>query len=435
MPRRLTRDEAIKRLPENIELLGEYINSKTATEFRCKVCGYEWLSKYENVVHTKYCPKCADVVVASKRTLSYDDIKDRIPQNIKIVGKYKNTKTQVSVQCQTCGGIWDARPYNLFNNSGCPYCYGKKAYPGETDIATTRPDIAKLFKNENETHKYTAYSSHSVDFICPDCGNVINNVISNVSLHGLSCPRCSDGVSFPNKFVRNILSQLKIDYIPEFKIADRFFDNYFKYNGTEYLIEVDGLQHYKTDGLYSENIQGNDEYKDTLARTNGYQLIRIDARESSVDYIKQSIQGSELSSIFDLSTIDWLIAGVVASSSYVKIVADMWNSRRNNETLGEIARSLKVGDTSIRHWIAKAVELGLCEYDPKEESRRIRDHNHQKKRRSVYCEELDMVFDSCVEAGDYIGVTASNVIGVCRGRYHTSKGYHFRYLTDNDLAG
>lgn len=49
-------------------------------------------------------------------------------------------------------------------------------------------------------------------------------------------------------------------------------------------------------------------------------------------------------------------------------------------------------------------------------------------RSRVYCKELDMIFDTCKEAGEYIDISAQSIMKNCQGRTKTCKGLHFYYL-------
>lgn len=51
-------------------------------------------------------------------------------------------------------------------------------------------------------------------------------------------------------------------------------------------------------------------------------------------------------------------------------------------------------------------------------------------KRKVYCEELDMLFESVQECGRYIGAPATNISKVCGGKGKTVKGYHLKYYDD-----
>ena len=57
----------------------------------------------------------------------------------------------------------------------------------------------------------------------------------------------------------------------------------------------------------------------------------------------------------------------------------------------------------------------------------IRASSHK---RPVYCEELNMVFESVQECGRELGIPATNITKLCKGRGETLKGYHFKYCDD-----
>lgn len=57
----------------------------------------------------------------------------------------------------------------------------------------------------------------------------------------------------------------------------------------------------------------------------------------------------------------------------------------------------------------------------------IRKASHKKP---VYCEELDKVFESVQECGRQLGIPATSISKLCKGRGKTLKGYHLRYYDD-----
>ena len=63
-----------------------------------------------------------------------------------------------------------------------------------------------------------------------------------------------------------------------------------------------------------------------------------------------------------------------------------------------------------------------------EEKKQILKEKSHKK--SVYCEELDKIFESVQECGRQLGIPATNISKLCNGRGKTLKGYHLRYYND-----
>ena len=51
-------------------------------------------------------------------------------------------------------------------------------------------------------------------------------------------------------------------------------------------------------------------------------------------------------------------------------------------------------------------------------------------KKKVYCEELDKVFDSVQQCGKELGIPATNISKLCKGRGKTLKGYHLKYYDD-----
>lgn len=50
----------------------------------------------------------------------------------------------------------------------------------------------------------------------------------------------------------------------------------------------------------------------------------------------------------------------------------------------------------------------------------------------VYCVELDMYFETIIEASEYISRDKSNISSVLRGKQKTAGGYHWIYAEDRD---
>lgn len=59
---------------------------------------------------------------------------------------------------------------------------------------------------------------------------------------------------------------------------------------------------------------------------------------------------------------------------------------------------------------------------------------HNKIKRAVYCEELDTIYESVQECGRQLGIPATSISKVCRGRGKTVKGYHLKYYNDTIKA-
>ena len=86
-------------------------------------------------------------------------------------------------------------------DSGCPYCAGKKIWPGENDLASQRPDLTVQWdfaKNGTLTPNQIAVGSHKeVWWICEKGHEWRAIVKSRVS--GCGCPVCTNRVLSPGE--------------------------------------------------------------------------------------------------------------------------------------------------------------------------------------------------------------------------------------------
>jgi hypothetical protein len=354
-------------------------------------------------------------------------------------GQYINCNNKVQIECDK-GHIWDANPKPLWNGVRCPFCTGQRAIVGETDLWTVRPDIAKLLKNPNEGYQYCRSSHHKTVFVCPDCMNENTKRIDDVCRCGFSCSFCSDGVSFPNKFGRAFLQQLPIEnhiceYQPNWAIPYRY-DNYFMYNGNEYILEMDGAFHYKEVDCHDrtlEQLQEIDRMKTHMAIIHGIHVVRIECIKTNCDYIKKNILLSELSDIFDLSDIDWRLCDAKAQNNLIKEACEVYMSGIHD--LYGIAKMLHIHRETAYRYLKKGTQFGWCNYNPNQAKELAR----QKSSKRVEIVDDNghtlAIFDSLRSCEremknmyDII-VFSRNIARSCK-THRPYKGFNFRFASE-----
>ena len=102
--------------------------------------------------------------------------------------KKMNTQKGYKFKCVKDGYIDYTTEYNLKNRHGCPVCNKQIAMKGYNDIYTTNPDFAKLLEDPEDGYYHTIHSNAIVNFICPQCGKVIEDKkIHDVYRSGLFC--------------------------------------------------------------------------------------------------------------------------------------------------------------------------------------------------------------------------------------------------------
>lgn len=298
--------------------------------------------------------------------------------DIEIVGQYMGFREPIECHCNIHDINWESFPTDLCNDSGCFYCNGKKnsrkkwkreIIVGLNDMWTTRPDVASMLQDPEDGYKYSFGSNEKTWFVCPDCKTPAFKTINNVSSYGLCCQHCSDHISYPNKFSRALLDQLPIDgydceYQPKWA-EPYYYDNHFWYDGTEYILEMDGHFHFR-EGTFSRNTleqtQERDRIKNELALQHNIHIIRIDCIKSDMNYIKSNMLNSELNVVFDLSDIDWELCEQKAQKNVLKEACKLYMTRMYNcINIGEI---LHINQSTVRRYLIKGAKYGWCDYSP-----------------------------------------------------------------------
>lgn len=61
--------------------------------------------------------------------------------------------------------------------------------------------------------------------------------------------------------------------------------------------------------------------------------------------------------------------------------------------------------------------------------------SHRRNRCSVYCVELDRVFNDATDAGKELNLDSSAILKCCRGERHTCGGYHWEFINlENNIS-
>ena len=101
------------------------------------------------------------------------------------------------------GHEWQAMVYaRTQNGTSCPYCSGRNAIPGETDLITKYPDIARQWDYEKngdlDPRNVTAGSNKKVWWRC-DKGHSWQVMVNSRTQSGSGCPYCSGYMAIPGE--------------------------------------------------------------------------------------------------------------------------------------------------------------------------------------------------------------------------------------------
>lgn len=195
------------------------IGSGKKAWWRCKE-GHEWFAP---VYHRKDhgCKKCGDTFrkvppVPLEKSLAF------LRPEIASQWDYeKNTLTPEQVYAQSgkeahwvCkkGHQWSTPIQWRYQGNGCPYCSGYYPVPGETDLASLRPDIAAQWSSKNTLSPAEVLpSSHKVAlWVCSKGDEWYAPIYSRTA--GSGCPVCTNILILPD---RNDLASLRPDLAAE----------------------------------------------------------------------------------------------------------------------------------------------------------------------------------------------------------------------------
>ena len=318
--------------------------------------------------------KVGDIVKGRLHDIRIIDCEIRSNKKINKGTLVNNNEKWYRGECQDCGydEIWfrEDRPNKWI---GCPCCNGHVLVVGKNDLATTNPEVLNVLTNPQEAYKHTRGEHIWLNTTYPLCGFQKDVYIINLALGKYVCNNCSDGISYPEKFLINMLDQLKVDYIYQFSRTQIEWCGKYKYDfwlrNNNTIVEINGLQHYQDNNISKKkDVQENDRLKYNLAIDNGInEYIVIDARYSNKDYIRTSIEQSKLAQMFDLSKVNWDICELNACKSYVVYTCDRWNE---GISVQQIAHELRLSPTCIRTYLRKLQHTNLVNDYTSGESRR-----------------------------------------------------------------
>lgn len=417
------------------------------------------VSYYGNIktINTSNLIRCAigDIVGKFNRryVLDIGEILKTENINIIILDRFmKNGRKHYKYKCNICGYISDVVEYSLLReNRHCPCCTNKVTVKGYNDIFTTHFDYVKYFKNIDEAYKYTYSSCKSILAKCPICGYIKSMKIYKLINNGFSCDKCSDGISYPNKFMFNLLNEItNRGLINGFKSEVLYDWCVFKdENGNDrkgiydfvieekkLIIEMDGAFHYYENKFTCGN-KFIDSEKNRLANSNHYQIIRINCNYKNIEdrfsFIKSNVLSSELSRIIKLDDIDWDYINKQALNSDIDKAVKLWNDGvKSPKKIGEM---LCHDRSTIRKYLKIGANIGMCNYSSdlsNEYNNKKRDRGAFKK--SIICLNNNQIFTSAIEVKKYLNsiniMSSEKSIQRCCRNKSTYKGYIFRY-TDN----
>ena len=131
MPEKYTKEKIINKIREkhgdNIEIvdINELENCQSKVRFKCRKCGYVWITRPYSIIAGHGCRRCYDKRNSERRIIPLDIINDKIVKNgsnVQIIQDYIDTKHYAKAKCNLCGNVWKTSPRDLIRGHSCPMC-------------------------------------------------------------------------------------------------------------------------------------------------------------------------------------------------------------------------------------------------------------------------------------------------------------------------
>lgn len=338
---------------------------------------------------------------------------------------------------------------NFLKGKRCTYCGNRKTHYFDS-LGFLYHDIAKMIVEDErngltweDTYSIAPKSNKSFYFKCSNCGVEKNKklTINQITYYDLSCEFCSDGISIPEKFISNMLKQLNIDFITQYKFSwssNRRYDFYIP--SLNMIIETHGAQHYKdinwkTRSLEDEQI--NDKYKRKLALDNGVEkYIIINCSKSTFEWLKEN-SIKEFKHIFNLNNIKWQEIWQDCQKSKCVQAWDLWNKGTD---VFEISQVLNVSIPTIQRYLKEGNKTQNVTYGGEkyriEQCKKKNSGKNAYNSKSIICLTTKRIFYTITEASKYFKISDSIIIRCCKGKSKSAGKYNgeklvWRYITWN----
>ena len=402
--------------------------------YKCRKCGKiqakrqhdfnKNIFRCENKCHIIERETKNPIRIANNKRWEY--IRDLTSEEYQAIGVKTTTRTCL-YKCKKCGETRTMK-HNLLGTKEvdcCNDCHTRRTTKNNC-LATTHSHLVNYFVNIEDTYNYKAASSRTVKLRCPDCGHEKTKMIKEFVENGISCPYCSDGISYPEKYMANLFRQIGADFVTQFTLDEGKHRYDFLVN--EIIVEVHGGQHYKEgyriDSRSLKEERENDMFKYDLAVLNGYEYkktyIIIDARNSESNWIKQSVIKSGLLQLLGCSAdeLDWIEVEKGARSSLVKKVCDYYNEC---EVATKVVKKFNLSRPTVQKYLMIGNDLGWCVYVPKKHQTKTVKGVHIVSKETV-------IFSSLSEAEKTTKIARQSIRACCNGKSKTAGGYVWSYI-------
>lgn len=241
---------------------------------------------------------------------------------------------------------------HLKEGKGDAYLNGQRICPENSlwSVKEARPYIVDI-----EQAKTIAPSTEKIEinFQCPSCKRQkkITPFLFMANNKTLSCNICGKGTRYPELHFMGYNGAKKYEFVPQQTFPD-FPNHIFDFVNYErrIIVETHGIQHYEECTGYMDHKRtvASDKRKRKYCKENNWTLIELDCRESSFEFIRNSIANEPLLEDIEDSEVDEMLEIMELNRRYpVKEITKMYID--DFKTPRQIGEYFNFSDTTIRN--------------------------------------------------------------------------------------
>jgi hypothetical protein len=158
-------------------------------------CGHMWKARIVDRTAGSGCPRCSRRPTPGVNNLATTrpDLAEQWHPDNTLPASQIHPKSSTKARWR-CGRnhTWEATPYTRSVGHGCPFCSNRRASPGETDLATLRPDLLLEWHDSNfrRPQELTLGSRYRAVWECRLGHRWEAAVSKRTGKSGTGCPRC-----------------------------------------------------------------------------------------------------------------------------------------------------------------------------------------------------------------------------------------------------
>lgn len=259
-------------------------SARTNLYCECKIHG-KFSKIIESIRADTKCPKCADIQVGIKNSLTQEDLRNKflsVGVNVLNIEDYKGCSVDnLIVECSKCHKQFITNYNNAIKikHGMCRKCVEGISRFNEDDLKDRLG--LEIYNRIINPYEYINSRTVNLQFKCIDCDTIYLTSFNNLKNGFFRCRKCTKSTSIAEKTIEAFLLKYNIEYSAEYRfdgckdINCLPFDFYLP--RLNMCIEFDGEQHYRP--IYGEKnfdtVLFHDKIKDDYCKDNGINLVRI----------------------------------------------------------------------------------------------------------------------------------------------------------------